>query len=315
LFFFFFLAEAMDVDGESARWAQEQDSGIVWCDSPEGILQAVADDVTDIEVGAPAEAAPVLEALAQVAPRLTSLSITGCALDAAQLTRLASLVAPTQMRGVGVSNNPGIPVAAWAEFWDKMPASLVKYDFGDNELPDEALPRLASALARAVQVEELFLDGNLLTDISPVLPMLPEHVGLSELDVGDNSLTDAQMPALAQALLGSSLTTLVLGRNGISDAGATLLMKVLPQTRISTLHLDSTQIGDATIDALVEVLKDTALEELHIDETKVSDAGMLRLCAALPSSKISLLDAGDNNLSEGTIAAITNALPQDTVVE
>jgi Leucine-rich repeat (LRR) protein len=304
----------MQVDYENVRWAQDEDSPVVWCSTGEGVLEAVNDGVTDIEVGA-ADASSLMEALGKVAARLTSLSLTGCSLEGAHLTRLASMLAASQLRGIGISNNPGVELAAWVEFWDKMPPSLVKYDFGDNELPNEALPRLATALARAVQAEELFLDGNLLTDIRPLLPLVSDDSGLLELDIGDNSFTDDQMPALAQAIRGSALTTLVLGRNVISDAGAVVIIKALPQTDIAILHLDSTQIGDATIDVLAEVLADSELEELHLDETKVSNAGMLRLCRVLSDSKIKLLDVGDNNLSEETVAAIEAALPQDIVVE
>lgn len=302
----------MEVDAENARWAQDEDSGVVWCDSAEGLLAAVAEGSVDVEIGA-AQPGPLLEAIAKVAPRLSSLSLTGCELDAPALTRLGTLLAPTQLRGVGVSNNPGIDLPAWAEFWEKLPPTVAKYDFGDDELPDEALPRLAAAASRG-RVSELLLDGNCLANIGPLLPLVCPASGLAELDLGDNDLQDAHVLALAAVLPGSEVQTLVLGRNGITDAGVVPLTQVLPRTKIAVLHLDSTQIGDATLDALVGVLAGSLLEELHIDQTRVTDAGVLRLCRVLPSSRLTLLDASDNNLSDQTVAAIEAALP-DTLVE
>lgn len=299
----------MEVDSENVRWASV--IGIVWVNSGEGILAAVAEGKTDIEVGA-ADAAQVLEALSRVASGLQSLSLTGCNFDAAALWQLGAILESTQIRAIGVSNNPGVELGAWVALFEKLPPSVNKYDFGDNHLPDEALPALVRSMVRG-PVHEILLDGNSLSDISPLLPVVAQAPSLAELDVGDNDLEDAQVLALAQALPGATLSTLVLGRNSIGDGSGVAIASVLPRTRIRTLHLDSTQISDTTLDTLVGVLAGSQLEELHIDETRVSDAGVLRLCRALPTSKINLLDANDNNLSEQTMAAIEAALPQDIV--
>lgn len=300
----------MEVDAQATRWAQDG-SPVVWCDSAEGILQSVAAGSVDVEVGA--ADASILEAIARVAQQLRSLSLTGCGFDSAALVQLGVLLATTRIEGVGVSNNPGIDVACWAEFWHKLPVTVLKYDFGDNELPDAALAPLMAAASRG-RVCELFLDGNSLTDISPLLPLVSESADLVELDIGDNSFGDIQMAQLAEALPSSALTTLVLGRNFITDAGAVPIIKALPRAKLSILHLDSTQITDTTIDALLSVLAGCPLEELHLDETKITDDGVMRLCRALPTSRISILDVSDNNLSDATMSAVEQAFPQDDML-
>jgi len=297
---------------EGARWARD-DSDVVWCESTEGLLQAVADGNTGVEIGG-ADAGPLLEAVERVAGSLEHLSLTGCALDAAALGRLASALAPTQIKGVGVSNNPGLGAEAWTSFWAALPASVSKWDFGDNGLEDSCLNGLASAVGHGA-ARELLVDGNDLGDVGPLLALVRGSQTLVELDLGDNSLADAQVRLLAEALPGSAVETLVLGRNsGITDAGAVAIVYALPRTRVTTLHLDSTQIGDATLDALADVLADTQLVELHIDETKITDQGVLHLCKALPRSRIKFLDAGDNNLSDETASALEASLGADVSV-
>lgn len=245
---------------------------------------------------------------------MRSLSLTGCGLQGDMLKQLGACLAPTQLWGIGVSNNPDVDLAAWVEFWSQLPPTIKKFDFGDNGLKDEALPKLMCTLTRG-QVEQLLLDGNCFSSLTPLLPILAESFGLTELDIGDNNISDPAGLELAQALPSSALTTLVLGRNGLGDGGAVPLARALPQTKIQILHLDSTQIGDSTLDALVSALAGSRLTELHIDETKVTDAGVLRLCRALPQSRVALLDASENNLSDETVAAIEAALPSDIGVE
>lgn len=305
-------SEAPDALPEGARWARD-DSEVVWCESAEGLLQAVADGNAGVEVGG-ADAAPLLEAVARVAGSLEHLSLTGCALDAAALGRLAAALAPTQIKGVGVSNNPGVEAQAWTAFWAALPTSVSKWDVGDNGLDDSCLEGLASAVGRGA-ARELLVDGNDLCDVAPLLALVRSSQTLVELDLGDNSLADAQVRALAEALPGSAVETLVLGRNsGITDTGAVALVNVLSRSKITTLHLDSTQIGDATLVAMAEVLADTQLEELHIDETKVTDQGVVDLCKVLPQSRIKFLDAGDNNLSFETAQAVQDAVGADVSV-
>lgn len=305
----------MEVDEDSdcpegARWARDDD--VVWCDSAEQFVEAVRGGHTKVEVGAAAPG-PLLEVVVQAAPALQCLSLTGCQLDASALSRLGAALAPSQqLKGIGVSNNPGIDGASWAAFWAGLPLTVTRFDFGDNGLTDDLLPHLVRSLSR-MRTEELFLDGNEFSDLRPLLPLVSESSGLHELDVGDNSVGDAQLAALAEALPGSAVETLVLGTNPITDASAVLLVQALPRTRVATLHLDSTGITDLTLQALVAVLGGTQLVELHIDGTQVRDDGVLGLVRALPSSRITVLDAGDNNLSEATISAIEAALPSDCV--
>jgi len=303
--------EEVDADMvEGARWAKD-DSDIVWCDSACGLRCLLQEGKRRVEVGA-AEAGPVVGVLEELGANIESLSLTGCGLNDEQLLRLGALLAGTHVQGIGVSNNCGVSLQAWSKFWEQVPATVSKWDFGDNELPDEALPGLARIMLRS-EVQDLYLDGNKFTDIRPLLPLVSESCGLSELDLGDNNITDAQLRGLAETLPGSVVSVLVLGTNPISDAGAVPLMLALPRTKINTLFLDNTRVGDATLDALVSVLEDVQLEELHIDSTQVKDAGVLRLCKQLPSSRISDLYADENNLTEETCKAIEAALPDDDV--
>mmetsp|Transcript_34212 Transcript_34212/g.51602 ORF Transcript_34212/g.51602 Transcript_34212/m.51602 type:complete len:303 (+) Transcript_34212:249-1157(+) len=301
----------MDVDEENVRWATSEDANVAWVDSAEGLLQAVTAGFRDIEVGAADTS--VLDAIAQVAPHLRSLSLTGCNLDGIALGRLGRILAATQLEGIGISNNPDIDSACWVDFWQCLPTTLVKYDFGDNDLVDEVLPKLVAVIGRG-PVRELFLDGNNFFDISPVLPLLAPHYQMTELDLGDNDVANQQMPQLAQAVAASGLATLVLGRNSINDEGAVFIAQALPHSQLTTLHLDSTWISDGTVDTLLQVLPQSRLEELHMDETKVTDASMLRLCQVLPQSRITMLDVSETGLAEGTLMALRQALPPDALV-
>mmetsp|Transcript_69592 Transcript_69592/g.225209 ORF Transcript_69592/g.225209 Transcript_69592/m.225209 type:complete len:305 (-) Transcript_69592:84-998(-) len=304
----------MEVDGDGARWSQDG-GDVVWCESAEELLAAVAAGNLKVEVGGGVkDGYTVVQAVIRTARQLQSLSLCGCNIDGIGLLQIGQALASSHIQGVGVSNNPGIDMETWASFWGLLPPSVVKWDFGDDELPDSALQPLVHAMGRG-EVHELFLDGNGLTDIAPLLPLLPAARGLTELDVGDNDIGDAQILALVAALPGSSLNTLVLGRNPVTDASAVPLAAVLPRTRISILHLDCTRIGNATLDALVAVLASTELEELHIDQTRVKDDGVLRFLRVLPASKLSILDAEDNNLSEETAAALAAALPGSACME
>mmetsp|Transcript_157762 Transcript_157762/g.278516 ORF Transcript_157762/g.278516 Transcript_157762/m.278516 type:complete len:320 (+) Transcript_157762:48-1007(+) len=306
------MEEAAAGSEDGPRWAT-QDSGIVWCDSAEALLEAVADGQFQIEIGACEAMEPVLAAVEQVAGQLQSVMFCGCKLNDAAFARIGTALASTRVKGVGISNNPDVGLEAWAALWVRLPASVVKWDFGDNSLPDEALPRLMEALKES-KAQELFLDGNQLTNISPLLSLVADSLELTELDLGDNSIPDEQVKRLAEeALPGCSLTTLVLGRNPISDVAGKPLAYALARTDIDTLHLEETQVGDATLDALVDVLTNTKLVELHLDGTKISNDGALRLCKELPQSKITCLDIGDNGLSDETVAAIEAAIPDVTM--
>lgn len=296
---------------DGPRWATE-DSGIVWCDSAEALLQAVDEDNFQVEIGACKAIEPVLVAIEQVASKLESIMLCGCKLNDAALARIAAALAPTKITGVGVANNPDVSVEAWAALWIRLPTTVVKWDFGDNNLPDEALPRFMGAVTKS-KAREIFLDGNELTNISPLLSLVADSLDLTELDIGDNSIPDEQIQRLAEALPGSTLTTLVLGRNPISDVGGKPLAYILPRTDLDILHLEETQIGDATLDAMVEVIANTKLVELHLDNTKISESRALRLCKVLPESKITCLDIGDNGLSDETVAAIQAAIPDVTM--
>lgn len=303
----------MEVDSENSRWAQDN-ADVVWCDTAQGLLQAVQDGNYAVEVGACSDIGAVLEALVGAVDSLDYLSLAGCNLNAEGLVRLGNVLSSSCIKGIGVSNNPDVSWQTWAEFWDLLPTTIHKWDFGDNGLPDEAMPRLAAALQRAENVTEVFLDGNELTRVGTLLPLLTGSC-LSELDIGDNSIGDAEVVNLAQALPRSSVETLVLGRNPISDAGAVPLVQALPQSQVSTLHLDSTSISDATLDALTPLLLTTSLRELHLDETQVRDDAILRFIHVLPQSKIILFDCAGNDLSEQTIGAIEAALPSDMCVQ
>mmetsp|Transcript_21799 Transcript_21799/g.65036 ORF Transcript_21799/g.65036 Transcript_21799/m.65036 type:complete len:348 (-) Transcript_21799:54-1097(-) len=309
------MEEDQDFATEGSRWARDSQD-VVWCQSAAGLVQAVADGNLKVEVGAisDGELGALMEAVAQVAPHITALSLTGCQLNDAAVGRLGDVLAASRVEHIGVSNNPDVGTAAWAHLWAKLPATVVKWDFGDCGLPDEALPSLVASLGKG-RVQELFLDGNDLADISPLFGVLRESPLLGELDLGDNNLTDPLVCQLAGLLPGSGLTALVLGRNSLTDISGVALAAALPQSKLEILHLDSTQVSDSTLQALCQVLSSTVLEELHLDGTQVKDAGVLQLVRALPGSKVKMLDVSDNGLSESTISAIEAALPEEDMVD
>merc|ERR1719506_744780 len=203
--------------------------------------------------------------------------------------------------------NSGVPDEAWMALFQQLPASLEKLDVGDNELPDRVVAALAAALAaRGVKLDELFLDGNLLSDIAPVLPCCG---ALKELDIGDNQLTDAAARAIADRLPSWPLETLVLGSNAqLTAAGVLPVIYALPKSKVTTLYLDNTRVENTVLQALAQILAETQLEELHVDNTKVGDEGILELCKAIPQSSLRCLDICDNDLSDEVIAAIQAAI-------
>mmetsp|Transcript_18023 Transcript_18023/g.42123 ORF Transcript_18023/g.42123 Transcript_18023/m.42123 type:complete len:306 (-) Transcript_18023:67-984(-) len=295
----------MDVDDAGAngtRW-----SDVYWTDSGAGLLQAVSHGETKIEVGlAPKDG--LLSAIAEAAGRLEQLSIVACGLDSQDLARLGDLFHNSRLQAIGVSNNPDVEAKDWAGFWSKLPASVTKWDFGDDDLSDEALPSLLQAACRG-NLQELLIDGNSFTDITPLLQVVRQAPSLDELDVGDNDFNDQQVCRLIEHLPGSSLNTLVLGRNPIGDASCVPLVQVLPRCRLRGLHLDSTGITDATLLALSSVLSQTQLEELDVSGTQVKDAGVLQLASALAGSKLRDLDIEDIQLTPATLAVVEATLP------
>lgn len=302
--------EDVDAPADGARWAR--DDGVVWCGSVDGLGAAVAAGHRDVELHAQLGAGDFAKLHALVA-EISTLSLTNCGLDAAKLSLVAELAATAQLKGLGVSANPGIGADAWKALFARLPPTLEKADFGDNQLEDEVLPALCALLERLEAPCELFVDGNKLADVRQLLLAAR---ACPELDLGDNALSEASVQAIAAALDGAAIEVLVLGSNpGVTGAAVLPLVYALPKSRVRVLYLDNTGFDNAALEQLADVLADTALEELHVDRTRITDPGVMALLRAVPGSQLGALDISGNDVSPEAIAAIEQALGQEQPIE
>ncbi|CAK0839598.1 unnamed protein product [Prorocentrum cordatum] len=322
-------AEAPDAMPEGARWAREGGSGVVWCESAEGLLQAVADGNASVEVGG-AEAGLLVDAVVRVAGSLEHLSLTGCGLDGEALGRLATALAPTQIQGVGVSNNPGVGPEAWTAFWSALPASVSRWDAGDNGLEDACLEGLAAAAGRGA-LRELLVDGNSFCDVAPLLALVRNSqaypwafgivstMGLAGRAQGSmpllqgSLLVSRQHPCVGSAyvVLCSSVVELDLGDNGLADAQVRQLAGALPGSAVETLVLGrNSGIADAGAVELVRVLPRTKVTILHLDSTQIGDATLAALAEVLADTQLEELHIDETKVTDQGVVDLCKVLPQ-----
>ena len=137
----------------------------------------------------------------------------------------------------------------------------------------------------------LFLGHNEIGDggaamLGAALQAMP-RIPFAELDLDYNQLTAVGVASLVPALRrpwgDGGLHGLWLGENSLGDAGVAALAKVLPST-LDLLLLDDTNCGDDGLFALVAVLPTlTRLTQLYCRNIPATARGWAALIAALPS--------------------------------
>lgn len=299
------------------RMVSDQDSGFVLCQSLEAAQQTWSDGERNLEfVLEPAEVDGCIDFVCKLLSKtgkgadepLEGLSFAGCNLVAADLQKLAIAVAKSlTLQALGVSKNPGIDSCAWQPLFEAVPETVTWLDFGDNQLSSEAIAPLIDALPGRADLDRLYLDGNKLVEISSLVSAVLD-TSITQLDLGDNAITDATLEPLANALPRSVLLILVLGKNPLSAAAATSIIVQLGRASLDTLYLDHTGADDTCLTALGTVLKDSKLSEIHLDHTAITDAGVRSLLPHLPDSQLNFMDIGGNGITEATSSMLEAAV-------
>jgi hypothetical protein len=303
--------------GDFARMASDQESGFVCCESFASAQKALQKKEARLEFGGVVDAEEraicldlIIEVLAASTRQLRGISFVGCALSAADISRLATAlrsgVGP-QVAALGVSKNPGVDKAAWTELFEAVPPKAIWLDFGDNKLTDDAIAPLIAGLEGREELDKLYLDGNCLCMLNELCTALPD-TGVTQLDLGDNAVDDSGAEMVALALPRSVVTVLVLGSNPITKCGAKTLFEVLPRSSLDTLYLDSTGVDDECLHELGGVLKDAKLSELHLDKTKITDEGVRGLIQHIPTTELAYLDISGNDISDEVIKMLESTV-------
>lgn len=298
-------------DGEvvdPGRMASDPDIGFVCCQSLAAARQALDGGERRLEFSGVTDERDacldlVSELLRKEDSQLHGISFAGCGLSAECLSKLATALregaASPHLQAFGVSKNPGVAGESWRELFTVLPSDLVWVDFGDNLLSDADMAPLLEALSGREELDKFYVDGNRLCDLSTLCDALPD-TGITNLDLGDNDISDDQLDLLSSVLSKSVVMILVLGKNPITAKGATMLLEKLPRTSIDALYLDNTGVDDDCLKLLGLILKDSKISELHLDSTKITDVGVRELIQFVGDSEITYLDITDNDVSEET---------------
>jgi Ran GTPase-activating protein (RanGAP) involved in mRNA processing and transport len=151
-------------------------------------------------------------------------------------------------------------------------------------LQDEGLRRMAGA-PLGMQLEELDLSGNALSDGSAVLQVVVNNPHLKKLDMSNNALS---AKGIEHFFLGHdgfhALEHLDLSRNHIRrDAAHALGMALADEKcRLKELYLDANDMMESAIDSIVLGLKhNTSLEKLSMNNNFLGDVGAIKIAVSL----------------------------------
>ncbi|OQS03078.1 hypothetical protein THRCLA_04609 [Thraustotheca clavata] len=129
---------------------------------------------------------------------------------------------------------------------------LVKLDLKSNNLRDDGIVALASALPLCTRLQILHLFNQDCTDVGAVA--LAEGIiqckSLKKIDLGDNAIENEGAIALSKAL--PALSDVDLSYNGIAHEGAIALGNVMPDTsRMAWLNLEGNPLGIDGVQAII----------------------------------------------------------------
>ncbi|XP_062973138.1 ribonuclease inhibitor [Elgaria multicarinata webbii] len=224
--------------------------------------------------------------------------------------------------------------------------TLTELKLDNNELGDAGVDSLCKGLLNSsCKLQKLSLRSCNLTKgcCESVRTLLSNKPGLTELNLGDNSLGTAGAKVLCQGLLEPncqlenlhleycefspanvealctilrtkpSLKELNLSNNKFGDAGVTLLCQSIldPNCNLQSLHLESCDFTAASCEDLSAVLSGKpSLKELCIGENKIEDAGVAVLCQGVlnPNCKIEKLWLWECDISAPGCKELSNII-------
>jgi Ran GTPase-activating protein (RanGAP) involved in mRNA processing and transport len=221
--------------------------------------------------------------------------------SARRLDELVSAVSITQISSLCISN---CSIKSGVKCLIKVSSTLTTLDLRNNELGDEGITELSSALSQgSCSFKTLVLGNTLITNDGAAT--LGEALGkgtpsLEELDIRENQIGDDGVKALASILI--RIKTVDLRENHIGDKGATTIGKVMYsyEARIQDLHLSDNQIGNSGAESLAKALtKNVQLRKLTLYENLLTDAGALSFLDALEyNDTLHHLDLSRNAISD-----------------
>ncbi|KAJ7392227.1 NACHT, LRR and PYD domains-containing protein 12 [Desmophyllum pertusum] len=171
------------------------------------------------------------------------------------------------------------------------------------------------------ELTELDLGDNNITDqdqgVSHLCDAL-KHVNckLTELNLGHNNITDQGVSHLCDALkdVNCKLTELNLGYNNITEQGVSHLCDALKHVncKLTKLNLGYNNITEQGVSHLCDALKDVncKLTKLNLGYNNITEQGVSHLCDALKhvNCKLTKLNLGYNNITEQGVSHLCDAL-------
>ena len=170
----------------------------------------------------------------------------------------------------------------------------IMLDLGANQITDEGVPYLCSALK-------------------------DEHCKLTELNLSHNEISEQGVSDLCAALKDEhcKLTKLELRLNRISDKGVSDLCSPLKDEHceLRELNLSFNRISDKGVSDLCAALKDEhcKLTELNLSHNEISEQGVSDLCAALKDEhcKLTKLELRLNRISDKGVSDLCSPLKDE----
>ncbi|XP_078682251.1 NACHT, LRR and PYD domains-containing protein 3-like [Branchiostoma floridae x Branchiostoma belcheri] len=174
-----------------------------------------------------------------------------------------------------------------------------------------SVPHLAVLLLRAVSMTAV--------GMSSMAPYMRHLVGLRELDVGHNEISDTGLESLTTLLhTFTAMQVLDLRLTSISPTGMRTLVPALCKlTRLIKLDISGNAIGDPGLECLAAILHHlTAMKVLLLSETGISDRGISSLIKALPHLvQLQVLDVRVNNIADSGIVSLVQTLCQPSSLD
>ncbi|XP_078598245.1 NLR family CARD domain-containing protein 4-like [Branchiostoma floridae x Branchiostoma japonicum] len=191
----------------------------------------------------------------------------------------------------------------------------------NTDLGDAGMEVLQVGLTSVPHLAVLRLERVNMTAVgmSSLAPYIRHLVGLRELDISDNAVSDTGLESLTTVLpIFTAMQVLVLYSIGISPTGMHTLVPALCQlTRLIKLDINDNAIGDPGLECLAAILHHlTAMKVLVLYETGISDRGISSLIKALPHLvQLQVLDVSFNTIGDSGIVSLVQTLCQPSSLD
>ena len=183
---------------------------------------------------------------------------------------------------------------------------------GNNKITYKAADAISSVILNNVQLEELYLNDNLLkSGVKQIANALKKISNLRRLNLNNNHIPECVAEDLAGAMLSNiSLQVAAMMGNAFKTNGIITLSKSL--SRISTLKLlnfHNNEITEKAADAIALVVSNNfGLEELYLGSNKLSK-GAVKIVEGLRNiSTLKVLDLNENDASVVVATKLASAI-------